>query len=346
MLEHYKNESKATMTIATMTIIASACTPLAASSPAGFRPLLARTTALAATHIGSPPDLTTAVVSWPSFPAVALGIVDPASRPIIVFRRKDPMQRDAAVAPAQAVAQGSPSDDGAAALDPRLREDDGGSSGPTATSAKHPLQPERTGPLRNGNPRGNPNAAPRCGARTRRTGCPCRAPAMRNGRCRLHGGKSTGPRTEEGRARIRAARTRHGRYTAESRAFQRDITGLLRSSRKLLTLARQPGPAAALRHLAPPEFGKHLMQRERNENLFCPSHAAPPTPSPLPSPSPLHWVGERPSWLSREHLLQREPPVQTQAPVAAPRTTPARRPILLSRPTPVATACPRATTRG
>ena len=35
------------------------------------------------------------------------------------------------------------------------------------------------------------NRAPRCGARTRRqTACEC--PAMKNGRCKFHGGKSTG----------------------------------------------------------------------------------------------------------------------------------------------------------
>ena len=32
----------------------------------------------------------------------------------------------------------------------------------------------------------------RCGAYSRRTGKPCRQPAMANGRCRMHGGKSTG----------------------------------------------------------------------------------------------------------------------------------------------------------
>jgi hypothetical protein len=37
------------------------------------------------------------------------------------------------------------------------------------------------------------NAAPRCGARSKRTGKPCRGAAMPNGRCKLHGGKSTGP---------------------------------------------------------------------------------------------------------------------------------------------------------
>jgi hypothetical protein len=40
-----------------------------------------------------------------------------------------------------------------------------------------------------------------CGARTRK-GPPCVAPARPNGRCRMHGGLSTGPRTPEGRQRI------------------------------------------------------------------------------------------------------------------------------------------------
>jgi hypothetical protein len=35
---------------------------------------------------------------------------------------------------------------------------------------------------------------------------------MKNGRCRLHGGLSTGPRTKEGMDRMRAANTKHGRY--------------------------------------------------------------------------------------------------------------------------------------
>ena len=52
---------------------------------------------------------------------------------------------------------------------------------PDASIATPAHQP-RTGPLRSGNPRGNPNLAPRCGAKARTTGCPCRAPAMPNGR--------------------------------------------------------------------------------------------------------------------------------------------------------------------
>src|SRR5215472_7797202 len=56
---------------------------------------------------------------------------------------------------------------------------------------------------------------PRYGAQTRR-GARCRAPAMwdhdkdraRNGRCKLHGGLSTGPRTKVGRDAIRESNRR------------------------------------------------------------------------------------------------------------------------------------------
>ena len=55
----------------------------------------------------------------------------------------------------------------------------------------------------------------RCLAKTRR-GKECQRPAIiGSGRCRLHGGRSTGPRTEEGLARISAANMKHGRKTKE-----------------------------------------------------------------------------------------------------------------------------------
>ena len=43
-----------------------------------------------------------------------------------------------------------------------------------------------------------------CGAHARSTGKPCRAKALANGRCKNHGGMSTGPRTLEGKARALA----------------------------------------------------------------------------------------------------------------------------------------------
>jgi hypothetical protein len=61
----------------------------------------------------------------------------------------------------------------------------------------------------------------RCGAKTRR-GTSCQAPAKQPvGRCRLHGGRSTGPRTAEGRARLIASKITHGRFTKEKRAEAR-----------------------------------------------------------------------------------------------------------------------------
>ena len=61
----------------------------------------------------------------------------------------------------------------------------------------------------------------RCGARTRQ-GTPCQSPAYsHNHRCRLHGGLSTGPRTEAGRARLVASKITHGRFTKEKRAEAR-----------------------------------------------------------------------------------------------------------------------------
>jgi hypothetical protein len=76
----------------------------------------------------------------------------------------------------------------------------------------------RRGRLNNGNPGGDFLAAPRCGARTR-AGCACRQPAMANGRCRFHGGKSTGPRTAAGRERARNNRLVHGLRSAELTAL-------------------------------------------------------------------------------------------------------------------------------
>lgn len=53
-----------------------------------------------------------------------------------------------------------------------------------------------------------------CGAKLRRNSTArCGRWAMANGRCRLHGGCSTGPRSNAGIERLRKARTKHGRYS-------------------------------------------------------------------------------------------------------------------------------------
>ena len=57
----------------------------------------------------------------------------------------------------------------------------------------------------------------RCEARTR-NGTPCQRPGTKqNGRCRLHGGRSSGPRTAEGSARMIASKITHGRFTKAER---------------------------------------------------------------------------------------------------------------------------------
>ena len=88
--------------------------------------------------------------------------------------------------------------------------------------------------------------APRCGAKTRK-GTPCRAPAMRNGRCRLHGGKSTGPKTPEGIERIRQAHLKHGLYTKEAIAQRKEFNALLRKWRNTLKEIDDEGKKIAIK---------------------------------------------------------------------------------------------------
>ena len=58
----------------------------------------------------------------------------------------------------------------------------------------------------------------RCQARSKRTGLQCKAPAIfGKSKCRFHGGKSTGPKTPEGRQRCGQARTTHGQQTTSMR---------------------------------------------------------------------------------------------------------------------------------
>lgn len=89
--------------------------------------------------------------------------------------------------------------------------------------------------LKHGIRGGDPTNAPRCGARTRR-GAPCRQPAMANGRCRMHGGKSTGPRSADGVERLRTAHTRHGAYGKEAREVRDLIRALKAGTKRLMEL--------------------------------------------------------------------------------------------------------------
>lgn len=96
------------------------------------------------------------------------------------------------------------------------------------------------GLLRNGNPRRDLATLPCCGARTRQ-GTACRQPAMRNGRCRFHGGASTGARTVQGKAAQIKANTTHGLYGDAGRRLA-SLTRMLRLAARLANNGIHPTP--------------------------------------------------------------------------------------------------------
>ena len=58
----------------------------------------------------------------------------------------------------------------------------------------------------------------RCKAQSSRTKMQCSKPALKGKAvCQFHGGLSTGPRTKEGKDRIRAAHWKHGEETIEAK---------------------------------------------------------------------------------------------------------------------------------
>ena len=88
----------------------------------------------------------------------------------------------------------------------------------------------------------------RCEARTRK-GTLCQRPGSKqNGRCKFHGGRSTGPRTEDGLARLTASKTTHGRTTKAERAKakQRAVVGrqVMRKLKEIETWAVDHGHLA------------------------------------------------------------------------------------------------------
>ena len=82
------------------------------------------------------------------------------------------------------------------------------------------------------------HAACRCGAKTRKGGH-CQGPAMPNGRCRMHGGKSTGPRTPEGLERCRRSRWKHGWRSRQAIERRKKTVAALRMLRFLARLVRE-----------------------------------------------------------------------------------------------------------
>lgn len=71
--------------------------------------------------------------------------------------------------------------------------------------------------------------APRCHARSKRTGQPCQSPAVTGWKvCRHHGAHSGAPCGEKN------GNYRHGNFTKEAIALRKDTTALLRRSRHLV----------------------------------------------------------------------------------------------------------------
>ena len=75
----------------------------------------------------------------------------------------------------------------------------------------------------------------RCQALSKSTKQQCGAPSVREKRvCRFHGGKSTGPKTKEGRKRCGIAKTVHGGETRASRAARPAKAAELRELARLI----------------------------------------------------------------------------------------------------------------
>lgn len=76
---------------------------------------------------------------------------------------------------------------------------------------------------------------PRCQATSKRTKQQCGSPAIRGKRvCRIHGGKSAGPKSEAGKERCAEAKTIHGRETRAIRAKRKQKLAELKFYGKLL----------------------------------------------------------------------------------------------------------------
>lgn len=99
-----------------------------------------------------------------------------------------------------------------------------------------------------------------CTAKSPRTKNQCGKPALKSGKCRDHGGLSTGPRTAEGKARSIAAHTTHGQATnavrrEQSQASLRlaqlaDVLNLLQLTTATRTRGRKPSGYSPIKTIA------------------------------------------------------------------------------------------------
>ena len=75
---------------------------------------------------------------------------------------------------------------------------------------------------------------PKCGAKCR-SGEPCKNPSMKNGRCRMHGGKSTG------------APIKHGQRTKAAVALRKADQALIAALRKMQEVPQQRSQVSDIR---------------------------------------------------------------------------------------------------
>lgn len=75
----------------------------------------------------------------------------------------------------------------------------------------------------------------KCGAYARSTGNPCQAKALANGRCKNHGGMSTGPKTSGGRHAIAVATRQRMASGQRKRILEGYYTWLEGGGREMLS---------------------------------------------------------------------------------------------------------------
>lgn len=75
---------------------------------------------------------------------------------------------------------------------------------------------------------------PICGAKAKGTNKPCQRYPCKNGRCRLHGGKSTGAKTEDGKLRQKMASWKHGHYSQEAIEERRQVREFMKQCKEAL----------------------------------------------------------------------------------------------------------------
>ena len=76
--------------------------------------------------------------------------------------------------------------------------------------------------------------AKKCGAKTRKA-TSCLSPAMKNGRCRMHGGKSTGAKTLAGIEKIKKSNLKNGFYTNQAIQYRKVLNEYMKENRKFLS---------------------------------------------------------------------------------------------------------------